>query len=137
MLPQMKSRLALDIGTSSIGWCLIRLNQAEHPVAVIRMGVRIFPDGRNPKDGSSLAVTRRSARQMRRRRDRLLKRKARLMAALTRLGFFPNDNSERRKLVGLDPYSLRRKGLYEALTGAEFARALFRRPPSFFSAKHS
>ena len=125
MLPKMKYRLALDIGTSSIGWCLIRLNADADPIAVIRMGVRIFPDGRNPKDGSSLAVTRRNARQMRRRRDRLLKRKARMMAALTRLGFFPQNEHERRELVHLDPYSLRKKGLYEALTGPEFARALF------------
>ena len=125
MLPKMKYRLALDIGSSSIGWCLIRLNASSAPVAIIRMGVRIFPDGRNPKDGSSLAVTRRGARQMRRRRDRLLKRKARLVAALTRLGFFPVDETERKNLVQLDPYVLRKKGLYEALTGPEFARALF------------
>ena len=125
MLPKMRYRLALDIGTSSIGWCLIRLNADTAPVAIIRMGVRIFPDGRNPKDGSSLAVTRRGARQMRRRRDRLLKRKARMMTSLTRLGFFPKDDAERRELVNLDPYPLRKKGLYEALTGPEFARALF------------
>jgi CRISPR-associated endonuclease Csn1 len=125
MLPKMKYRLALDLGSSSIGWCLIRLNADANPIAIIRMGVRIFPDGRNPKDGTSLAVTRRGARQMRRRRDRLLKRKARLMAALTRLGFFPKDEATRQGLVHLDPYALRKKGLYEALTGAEFARALF------------
>ena len=125
MLPKMKSRLALDIGTSSIGWCLIRLNTSAEPTAVIRMGVRIFPDGRNPKDGTSLAVTRRGARQMRRRRDRLLKRKHRMMASLTGLGFFPQDEAQRRELVHLDPYALRKKGLYETLTGPEFARALF------------
>ena len=125
MLPKMRYRLALDMGTSSIGWCLIRLNSSAEPIAIIRMGVRIFPDGRNPKDGTSLAVTRRGARQMRRRRDRLLKRKARLMASLTRLGFFPQDNAQRRELIGLDPYALRKTGLYEALTGPEFARALF------------
>ena len=125
MLPKMKYRLALDIGTTSIGWCLIRLGPEAAPVAIIRMGVRIFPDGRNPKDGSSLAVTRRGARQMRRRRDRLLKRKARMMASLNRLGFFPQDEAKRRKLVNLDPYPLRKKGLYNALTGPEFARALF------------
>ncbi len=104
---------------------MVRLNPSDEPIAVIRMGVRIFSDGRNPKDGTSLAVTRREARQMRRRRDRLLKRKARMLASLTRLGFFPTDESERRALVDLDPYALRRKGLDEALTGAEFARALF------------
>lgn len=125
MLPKMLYRLGLDIGAKSIGWAMIRLNPEGNPIALIKMGVRIFPDGRNPKDGSSLAVTRRLARQMRRRRDRLLKRKARLTRALLELGFFPADEFERRALVELDPYELRRKGLDHALTPAEFARALF------------
>lgn len=125
MLGKMRYRLALDMGSTSIGWCLIRLNGVDEPVAIIRMGVRIFSDGRNPKDGSSLAVTRRNARQMRRRRDRLLKRKDRMLAALIKLGFFPQDDSQRHELVQVDPYVLRKKGLYEPLTGPEFARALF------------
>lgn len=125
MLPSMRYRLALDIGTTSIGWCLIRLNATDEPCAVIRMGVRIFSDGRNPKDGSSLAVTRRLARQMRRRRDRLLKRKARLQDALVRLGFWPQDVAARRALEAFDPYALRRDGLDKPLTAAQFGRALF------------
>lgn len=125
MLPKMRYRLGLDLGTTSIGWCMIRLNNNNDPVAVIRMGTRIFSDGRHPKTGSSLAVTRREARQARRRRDRLLKRKARMSSALIRLGFFPKDEQQRRDLVKLDPYALRKKGLYEALSGPEFGRALF------------
>lgn len=125
MLPKMRYRLGLDLGTTSIGWCMIRLDKNSQPVAIIRMGTRIFSDGRNPKDRSSLAVTRREARQARRRRDRLLKRKARMLSALIRLGFFPQDEQKRRELVKLDPYALRKKGLYQALAGPEFARALF------------
>ena len=86
MQHKMRYRLGLDLGTTSIGWAMLRLNEHDEPCAVIKMGTRIFSDGRDPKDGSSLAVTRRLARQMRRRRDRLLKRKARLQAALVRLG---------------------------------------------------
>lgn len=125
MLPKAPYRLALDIGSTSIGWCLLRLDTCNQPKAILRMGVRIFPDGRNPKDGTSLAVTRRNARAMRRRRDRLLKRKDRLLNALIQLGFFPQDDAQRKALALLDPYSLRRKGLHELLTGPEFARALF------------
>lgn len=125
MLPKVPYRLALDIGSTSIGWCLLRLDVNSIPKAIIRMGVRIFSDGRNPKDGSSLAVTRRNARTMRRRRDRLLKRKARLSNALIQLGFFPQDEQQRRSLVHFNPYQLRKKGLHEPLTGPEFARALF------------
>lgn len=104
---------------------MIRLNQNNEPVAIIKAGVRIFSDGRNPKDGTSLAVNRRNARAMRRRRDRLLKRKARMMQALIEHGFFPKDETERKALERLDPYALRAKGLDDALTPAEFARALF------------
>ncbi|CAM3806449.1 type II CRISPR RNA-guided endonuclease Cas9 [Polynucleobacter arcticus] len=125
MLPKLRYRLALDLGTSSIGWCLLKINPDYQPQAIIKMGVRIFSDGRNPKDGSSLAVTRREARQMRRRRDRLLKRKARLIDSLIKHGFFPKSPEERHASVTLDPYLLRRKGLYETLSASEFARALF------------
>jgi CRISPR-associated endonuclease Csn1 len=121
----MRYRLALDLGTTSLGWAMIRLNADSAPCAVIKAGVRIFSDGRNPKDGSSLAVTRREARAMRRRRDRLLKRKARMEKTLMEHGFFPADDAQRKALVTLNPYTLRAKGLDTALTPAEFARALF------------
>jgi CRISPR-associated endonuclease Csn1 len=120
-----RTRLALDLGSTSLGWALFRLNEQHEPTAIIKAGVRIFSDGRNPKDGASLAVTRREARSMRRRRDRLLKRKNRMMAALITHGFFPAEVSARKALESLDPYTLRDKGLREALTPAEFARALF------------
>ena len=119
-------RLALDLGSTSLGWAVLRLEPAAlEPIAVIKAGVRIFSDGRNPKDGASLAVTRRAARAMRRRRDRLLKRKARMQDKLVKHGFFPIDMDERKALERLDPYALRAKGLREALTPGEFARALF------------
>ena len=118
-------RLALDLGSTSLGWALFRLNQDREPTAIIRSGVRIFSDGRNPKDGSSLAVTRRAARAMRRRRDRLLKRKARMLDQLVQHGFFSADPAARKALESLNPYQLRAKGLREALGPGEFARALF------------
>jgi len=121
----MRYRLALDLGSTSLGWAMVRLDAASNPCAVIKAGVRIFSDGRNPKDGTSLAVTRREARAMRRRRDRLLKRKARMSALLVQYGFFPTDEKLRKELVTLNPYLLRAKGLDAALTPAEFARALF------------
>lgn len=121
----MKYRLALDLGSTSLGWAMIQLDGSGKACAVIRAGVRIFPDGRNPKDGSSLAVTRRLARAMRRRRDRLLKRKARMQRLLIEHGFFPVDVAARKALERLNPYALRAKGLDEALTPAEFGRALF------------
>lgn len=122
---RMRYRLALDLGSTSLGWAMIRLDGAGAPIAVIKAGSRIFSDGRNPKDGSSLAVTRREARAMRRRRDRLLKRKARMMRTLIEHGFFPADDAARKALETISPYGLRAKGLNEALKPEEFARALF------------
>lgn len=126
----MSYRLALDLGPSSLGWALLRLQttsstQPPQPCAIIRAGVRIFSDGRNPKDGTSLAVTRREARGMRRRRDRLLKRKNRMMRLLVQYGFFPQDPMQRKQLESKNPYELRAKGLDTALEPGEFARALF------------
>lgn len=124
-LRKMQYRLTLDLGTTSIGWAMFRLNADGQPIAIIRSGARIFSDGRDAKDGASLAVTRREARAMRRNRDRKLKRKAKFMQALIDLGFFPKEESQRKALDQLDPYVLRAKGLDSALQPREFARAVF------------
>lgn len=121
----MRYRIALDLGSTSLGWAMVRLDAQNETCAVIKAGVRIFSDGRNPKDGSSLAVSRREARAMRRRRDRLVKRKNRMLQTLLRHGFFPQDESARKALVTKDPFALRVKGLDDALLPEEFARALF------------
>ena len=121
----MAYRLGLDLGTNSIGWCLLNLNQQGKPDRLIRLGSRIYPDGRKPKDGTSLAVDRRLARQMRRRRDRFLRRRGRLLEALIRHGFMPAESVERKKLVSLDPYLLRQRGLDAPLSLSEIGRALF------------
>lgn len=132
-MPQkMRYRLALDLGSTSLGWAILRLSTETPPapVAVIKAGVRIFSDGREPargkgEVGTSLAATRRAARAMRRRRDRLLKRKARMMRTLIGHGFFPKDDAARKALETISPYGLRAKGLDEALKPEEFARSLF------------
>ncbi len=121
----MKYRLGLDLGTNSIGWAVMRLNGDDAPVELVRVGSRIFSDSRNPKDGTSLAVARRTARQMRRRRDRYLKRRLRLLNALTRHGLFPTAETDRQSLKSLDPYELRAAALDRALAPHEMGRALF------------
>ncbi len=125
MAKQVRYRLSLDLGSTSLGWAIFRLDADAHPTAIIKAGVRIFSDGRNAKDGSSLAVTRRAARSMRRRRDRLLRRKTRMLDALLEYGFFPQDAAQRKALERLNPYALRAEGLARPLTPGEFARAIF------------
>jgi CRISPR-associated endonuclease Csn1 len=113
-------RLGIDIGTNSIGWCL-----TEDDKRVVDIGVRIFSDGRDPKSGASLAVDRREARAMRRRRDRYLGRRSAFLEALIQYDLMPENQDEARLLVDKDPYDLRKRALDEALTPYEIGRALF------------
>lgn len=107
---------------------MIRLNENCQPCAVIKAGVRIFPTGiclDKTSEGTSLAAERRQYRGMRRRHDRFLTRKARIMRALIEHNFFPADEAQRKMLEALNPYYLRAKGLDDMLTPAEFGRAFF------------
>jgi len=118
-------RFAFDLGTNSIGWAVYELNAALAPIDLTDAGVRIFSDGRDPKSGASLAEGRRGPRAMRRNRDRYLQRRTFLMDELIKASLMPSEEAERKALETLDPYDLRRKGLYEALSLHEFGRALF------------
>jgi CRISPR-associated endonuclease Csn1 len=124
----MTWRLGLDIGTNSIGWAALALtdgNGAKSPYAIIESGVRIFSDGRNPKDRQSNAVARRLPRQQRRMRDRYLRRRSHFMDALIRHGLMPEADAERKALERQDPWTLRVLGLDEELSLHQLGRALF------------
>jgi CRISPR-associated endonuclease Csn1 len=118
-------RLGLDVGTNSIGWAALTLDPTGRPSDILALGARIYSDGRNPKDGTSLAVARRMPRGMRRRRDRYLRRRDDLMEALIALDLMPADEAERQALVTLDPYVLRAKAARVPLPPNELGRALF------------
>lgn len=117
-------RLGIDLGSASLGWAALRLDESGKPDYLLRLGVRIFGNGRQPKTGASLAVDRRLARQQRRRRDRLLRRKRRLLAALREAGLFPVDPGPGEQLKSLNPYELRHRGLSDRLEPFELGRAL-------------
>ena len=87
--------------------------------------MRIFKDGRNPKDGQSLATMRRVSRQARRRRDRFLLRRSDLLRTLSDLGLLPADAEERKRIFELDPYALRARALDGQLEPHEVGRVLF------------
>ena len=122
-------RLALDIGTNSLGWAAFSLNNAGEIIGLTDAGVRIFSDGREPSSkvriGESLAVQRRLARGARRNRDRRVRRKQGLLHRLVELGLMPKDTSARKALERLDPYQLRAEALARPLTAHELGRVLF------------
>lgn len=121
---KMALRFALDLGTNSIGWATYRLENGR-PAELVDCGVRLFSDGRNPKDGQSLAVMRRVPRSARKRRDRFLQRRGWLMTLLVRHGLMPATEIERKALEGLDPYAIRGRALETRLEPHEVGRALF------------
>ena len=118
-------RLGLDLGSNSIGWFVIWLDDNGKPCGLGPGGVRIFPDGRDPQSKASNAASRRVARGMRRRRDRYLKRRERLMEQLVVFGLMPADEAERKKLEECDPYELRAHALDRRLPLHHVGRALF------------
>src|SRR5690606_34778561 len=124
-MAKIRYRLGLDVGANSIGWCVYRLGDDGEPEAIVRLGSRVYPDGRDLKSLASNAAERRQARQARRRRDRLIRRRQRLMAQLVAGGLMPADPEERKRLEGLDPYQLRARGLDQQLSPHELGRALY------------
>jgi len=135
--------LGLDLGTNSLGWAIIetRGEPGENDEGrVVASGVRIFSQsemaGRDPQSKASLAVARRQARGARRRRDRYLKRRQRLIDLLVDLGLMPADEAARAELVrnhgdgktgdlSSSVYALRARALDEALSPYEIGRAIF------------
>lgn len=102
--------------------------EAEHPEQgkIVGMGVRCFPKGENPKDGSSLAAPRRECRLARRR----CRRRARRMWAIRQIFLRQNLVTEAElteiyaKQTGGDVWDLRVKGLTSKLEPVELVRVL-------------
>ena len=128
-MPALRYRLALDLGSTSLGWAMIRLNLENKPCAIIKAGARIYANGRESapegQQGESLAKVRREKRQARRRRDRILKRKSNVMGLLIKHGLFPDAVADQRLLEILNPYQIRAEGLSRELPLHHFGRALF------------
>jgi CRISPR-associated endonuclease Csn1 len=120
-------RLGADLGANSLGWAAIELSAPVNgkPISILAAGSRIFSDGRDPKSGASLAVDRRDARAMRRRRDRFQQRQKALIKYLIADGLFPADEAARKAMAAINPYAVRARALDEALSLPELGRALF------------
>lgn len=121
----MERIFGFDIGTTSIGFAVIDHNPDQSTGNILRLGVRIFPEARDPK-GMPLNQQRRQKRMARRQlRRRRMRRKA-LNEALHQAGLLPAYGSLYWPIVmGADPYDLRKRGLDEGLSAYEFGRAIY------------
>jgi len=122
-----------DIGTTSIGWAVI-----EHEIAnsesgqgagrILGMGVRIFPEARDP-DGTPLNQTRRQKRMARRQLRRRRERRKALNQALADAGLLPpfskDKDSEWSRIMALPPLPIRARVLKERVEPHELGRALY------------
>lgn len=120
--------LGLDLGTSSIGWALIRENNG-HPAGMIACGVRIFQETTEAKTGVPKNQTRRASRGARRVLARRKIRRDNVMNLLTQNGLLPKDEKERLAVltdsIKYDPYKLRKQALDEGLAPFELGRVFY------------
>lgn len=117
--------LGLDIGTESVGWAILRNNAEGEPIRIQDLGVRVFDKAELPKTGKSFAVSRREARNTRRRLRRHHHRLERIRYLLEQYGIM-----SRIEIAGLyakgsfttSPYQLRVEALDRPLTREETVR---------------
>ena len=116
----------LDIGTTSVGFAVIDHDVEPATGKILRLGVRIFPEARDPK-GVPLNQERRQARLRRRQLRRRRERRRLLGEQLCAAGLLPSRNSsDWDRAMKRDPYDLRRRALQgETLSPHEIGRAIY------------
>lgn len=126
-LSKAQVTLSLDLGPSSIGWAMVRDDDATGQAELIDMGVRVFPEGVDnfgTTKQKSKNKDRRTARGLRRRAVRRKRRKLKLREALTRMGLLDTTSAEWGAVLLESPYRLRAEALTRKLTPAELSRVL-------------
>lgn len=83
--------LGLDIGISSVGWGLVRLDEYNNPNHIIDAGVKIFSPGEVPKTGANKNLERREKRGSRRITRRREFRVDRIKYLLNLNGYLGNE----------------------------------------------
>ena len=116
--------LGLDVGISSVGWCVLNLDRQR----IEALGVRAFNAAEDPQTKSPLAEPRRLSRSARRRLRRRAGRLRRAKELFVEYGLLTPEKVDAalKTYPGKpDPWTLRAKGLDHLLSPEEFARALF------------
>ena len=119
-------RFAFDLGTTSIGWAVYELDTAtSRPVALSRLGVRIFDDGLDADGKTSNAAKRRQPRAQRRQIDRRLARRNQLLKDLENADLMPPKGRARDLLFNCNPYLVRSQAAFEKVSLYELGRAFW------------
>jgi CRISPR-associated endonuclease Csn1 len=117
-----------DIGTTSIGSAVVRMDNNVGTGEILHMGVRIFPEARDP-DGIPLNQERRKRRMMRRQLRRRRVRRRDLNTLLAGAGLLPAFSKEKGSpwavSMAEDPWALRTRALTEPLSPYQLGRALY------------
>src|SRR5215469_12389324 len=114
-----------DIGTTSIGSAVIDYDPGRGRGEILRLGVRIFPEARDP-DGMPLNQTRRAKRMIRRQLRRRRQRRRALNETLAEAGLLPAyGTAEWHEVMKANPVALRARALCEPLSAYELGRALY------------
>ena len=132
----MKKILGLDLGTTSIGWALIEIDETGKPIRIIAMGARIIPLDSNDRDqfqkGQAISKNqdRTKIRTQRKGYDRKQLKKSddfkySLKVALKQLGIYPTDDLI--KLPSLDLWKLRSNAANpsESISPQQLGRILY------------
>lgn len=132
----MKKILGLDLGTNSIGWALIEVDENNIPMRIIAMGSRIIPLDADARDqfqkGQAISKNkdRTTARTQRKGYDRKQLKKSddfkySLKKILEKLDIFPTE--ELLKLPSLDLWKLRSNAVSdtEDITPQQLGRILY------------
>lgn len=116
----------LDISATSIGFAVIDHDPEHDKGKIHRLGVRVFPEARDPK-GTPLNQERRQARLRRRQLRRRRERRRVLQDLLCRAGLLPGQNSlDWNRVMKSDPYVIRRRAFEgQALEPYEIGRAIY------------
>ncbi|WP_084694583.1 type II CRISPR RNA-guided endonuclease Cas9 [Chryseobacterium vrystaatense] len=107
----IKNILGLDLGTNSIGWALIEVDENNIPLRIIAMGSRIIPLSTSDKEEfqRGLSITKNQSRTLSRTQrkgyDRKQLKKSNLKKILNKYNIFPSE--ELLKLPMLDLWKLR------------------------------
>ena len=122
----MSRIFGLDIGTTSIGFAVIDHDAESEKGEILRLGVRIFPEPRDPQ-GTPLNQERRQARLRRRQLRRRRERRCHVSITLFQAGLLPPRHSpEWDALMKTDPHALRRRAFEgESLGPHEIGRAIY------------